>query len=59
MKWYDDIRDELVIAGLIALGVFGMWKGMNEIAATAVGGMCAWLTKSPKNNGNDNQTPKV
>ena len=53
MKWYDDIRDEMVILGLIGLAILGAMKGINELSILCAGGLLQFLKKERKNGGND------
>ena len=54
MKWYDDIRDEMVILGLIGLAILGAMKGINELSILCAGGLLQFLKKEKKNGGGSN-----
>ncbi len=49
MKWYDDIREELTLAGLIGIVIVAMLLKQNEIAAVSAGGLISYLKREKKN----------
>ena len=49
MKWYDDIRDEMVIIGLIGLAVGGILAEINELSILCAGGLLQFLKREKKN----------
>lgn len=51
MKWYDDVRDELVIIGVVGITTLAMLKGAGEIAGVGLGALAAFLKRGVRGNG--------
>ena len=49
MKWYDDVRDELCMIGLIGSIVLGVMFEFNELSILCAGGLLTFLKREKKN----------
>ena len=57
MKWYEDIREELVIVCVASLCFVAIYTKMGELAGVLAGGLIAYLKREKKNGAGNDATP--